>query len=63
MFSFFFFEELQNYVIAKTLSFVPPPFFFNLCGGASGTAATIGLLYQPRMIGEGDCKLVHHYLS
>jgi hypothetical protein len=30
-------------------------FFFNLCGGTFGTAATLGLLYQPRMIGEGDC--------
>jgi hypothetical protein len=29
--------------------------FFNLCGGTLGTAATSGLLYQPRMIGEGDC--------
>jgi hypothetical protein len=32
-----------------------PFFFFNLCGGTLGTAATTGLLYQPRMIGEGDC--------
>jgi hypothetical protein len=30
-------------------------FFFNLCGGTLGTAATTGLLYQPRLIGEGDC--------
>jgi hypothetical protein len=29
--------------------------FFNLNGGTLGTAATTGLLYQPRMIGEGDC--------
>jgi hypothetical protein len=29
--------------------------FFNLCGGTLGAAATTGLLYQPRMIGEGDC--------
>jgi hypothetical protein len=29
-------------------------FFFNLCGGTLGTAATTGLLYQPRMIGDGD---------
>jgi hypothetical protein len=28
---------------------------FNLCGGTLGTAATTGLLYQPRMIGDGDC--------
>jgi hypothetical protein len=30
-------------------------FFFNLCGGTLGTAATTGLLHQPRMIGDGDC--------
>jgi hypothetical protein len=29
-------------------------FFFNLCGGTFGTADTTGLLYQPRMIGDGD---------
>jgi hypothetical protein len=28
---------------------------FNLCGGTLGTAATTGLLYQPQMIGDGDC--------
>jgi hypothetical protein len=31
-------------------------FFFNLCGGTLGTAATTGLLYQPLMIGDGDCE-------
>jgi hypothetical protein len=31
-----------------------PYFFFNLCGGTLGTAATTGLLYQPRMVGDGD---------
>jgi hypothetical protein len=30
-------------------------FFFNLCGGTLGTAVTTSLLYQPRMIGDGDC--------
>jgi hypothetical protein len=30
-------------------------FFFYLCGGTLGTAATTGLLYQPRMIDNGDC--------
>jgi hypothetical protein len=30
-------------------------FFFNLFGGTLGTAATTGLLYQPWMIGDGDC--------
>jgi hypothetical protein len=29
--------------------------FFYLCDGTLGTAATTGLLYQPWMIGEGDC--------
>jgi hypothetical protein len=29
-------------------------FFFNLRGGTLGTATTTGLLYQPRMMGEGD---------
>jgi hypothetical protein len=30
-------------------------FFFNSRRGTLGTAATTGLVYQPRMIGEGDC--------
>jgi hypothetical protein len=30
-------------------------FFFNLCQETLGTAATTDLLYQPRMIGDGDC--------
>jgi hypothetical protein len=30
-------------------------FFLKLLGGTLGTAATTGLLYQPRMIGDGDC--------
>jgi hypothetical protein len=29
-------------------------FFFNLCGGTFGSAATTGLLYQSWMIGDGD---------
>jgi hypothetical protein len=29
--------------------------FFNLCGGTLGPAAITGLLYQRRMIGDGDC--------
>jgi hypothetical protein len=35
-------------------------FFLNLFGGTFGTVAATGLLYQPRMIGNGDCgeKLV-----
>jgi hypothetical protein len=31
-------------------------FFFNLCGGTFGTAATTGVLYQPRIKGDGDCR-------
>jgi hypothetical protein len=31
-------------------------FFFNLCGGTLGTAVTIGLLYEPQMIGDGDVE-------
>jgi hypothetical protein len=30
-------------------------FFFNLCGGTLDTATTTGLLYLPRMTGDGDC--------
>jgi hypothetical protein len=30
-------------------------FFLNLCCGTLGTAATTGLLYQPRITGDGDC--------
>jgi hypothetical protein len=29
--------------------------FFYKWGGTLGTAYTTGLLYQPRMIGDGDC--------
>jgi hypothetical protein len=29
--------------------------FFNLWGGTLGTAATTGLLFQPQVIGDGDC--------
>jgi hypothetical protein len=42
--------ELPAYTILKGLQF-----FLNLCCGTVGTAATTGLLYQPRMIGDGDC--------
>jgi hypothetical protein len=33
-------------------------FFFNLCDGTLGTAATTVLLYQPKMIGDGDCGYI-----
>jgi hypothetical protein len=40
-------------------SFILPylfsPLFLILWGGTLGIAATTGLLYQPRIIGEGDC--------
>jgi hypothetical protein len=32
--------------------------FFNLCGGTLGNSAISGLLYQPRMIGEGNCEKI-----
>jgi hypothetical protein len=40
-------------------------FLFNLCGETLGTAATTGLMYQPRMIGDGDYgeKLVEWRLA
>jgi hypothetical protein len=37
------------------LSFFLSCFLFNLCGGTWDTAATTGLLYQPRMMDDGDC--------
>jgi hypothetical protein len=40
----------QNYSMERIFIF-----FFNLCGGTLGTEATTGLLYQPRIIGAGDC--------
>jgi hypothetical protein len=30
-------------------------FYYYYWGGTFGTAVTIGLLYQPRMISDGDC--------
>jgi hypothetical protein len=41
----------MHLIVQETLYF----FLFNLCGGTLGTAATTGLLYQPRMIGVGGC--------
>jgi hypothetical protein len=53
---------MQNVTFRRSayfLLFVPKLhaclFFFYLCAGTLGTAATTGLLYQPRMIGDGDC--------
>jgi hypothetical protein len=40
---------------SRTAQFQELDFFFNLCGGTLGAAATTGLLCQPRMIGDGDC--------
>jgi hypothetical protein len=39
----------------RRILLVPCFFFLTLCGGILGTAATTGLLYQPRKIGDGDC--------
>jgi hypothetical protein len=53
--------QLRGYMARLTLfcsgsdDIAPHPFFLNLWGGTLGTAATTGLLYQPRMIGDGDC--------
>jgi hypothetical protein len=44
-------EMLRKLIVFNSELF----FFFNLCGGTLGTAATTGLLYYPRMIGDGDC--------
>jgi hypothetical protein len=45
-------KQAKNVDVRKTRSIF---FFFNLCGETLGTAATTGLLYHPRMIGDGDC--------
>jgi hypothetical protein len=37
------------------LKFLGLKLFFYQWGGIFGTAATTGLLYQPQMIGDGDC--------
>jgi hypothetical protein len=45
IYRFFYIDKFSSFVAS----------FFKLCGGTLGTAATTGLLYQPRMIGYGDC--------
>jgi hypothetical protein len=50
--------KLKNPVASPGIepaTFLLVVFFFYLSGGTLGTAATTGLLYQPRMIGDGDC--------
>jgi hypothetical protein len=47
-------SRITNYSIL-ILSLMSIIFFLKLCGATLGTAATSGLLYQPRMIGDGDC--------
>jgi hypothetical protein len=42
-------QSERKSVVSRRLS-VMNDFFFNLCGGTSGTAATSGLLSQPRVI-------------
>jgi hypothetical protein len=44
-------QSAPEYMIVAVFNFL-----FNLCGGTLGTAATTGLLYQPRMIGDGDFR-------
>jgi hypothetical protein len=39
----------------KLSTYLTAVLFFYWWGGTLGTAATAGLLYQPRMIGDGDC--------
>jgi hypothetical protein len=51
------FEKLSIFSLQQMFTKPHPTttFFFNLYGGTLGTAATTGLLYQPRMIGDGVC--------
>jgi hypothetical protein len=44
-----------SYLVTAELNYSVLIFFLNLCGGTLDTAATTGLLYQPRMIGEDNC--------
>jgi hypothetical protein len=43
----------NNYINKNIIEFFK--YILNFCGGTLGTAATTGLLYQPRVIGDGDC--------
>jgi hypothetical protein len=61
-YNFHFFSHLYTHLDVFTQNsfgsiskILPTVFVFNLCGGSMGTAATTSLLYQPRMIGDGDC--------
>jgi hypothetical protein len=48
-------DEIRTWcLLNKNLQ--PDQFFFNLCGGILGTAATTGLFYQSRMICDIDCE-------
>jgi hypothetical protein len=48
-------RDLKKYIYSTYSPLSLIFLFLNLCGGTLGTAATAGLLYQPRMIGDGDC--------
>jgi hypothetical protein len=48
-------KNLSGRLNAQLLLFPEISTFFYLCGGTLGTAATTGLLYQPQVIGDGDC--------
>jgi hypothetical protein len=43
-------REVTVDVTTPDLVLLASKMFFHLCGGTLGTAATTGLLYQPRMI-------------
>jgi hypothetical protein len=45
----------QLHFVHRKSHMIEEIFFFNLCGGILGTAATTGLLHQPRILGDGDC--------
>jgi hypothetical protein len=47
--------KYRLYLVPSLPSTRQKNFLLNLCGGTLGTATTTGLLYQPRMIGDGDC--------
>jgi hypothetical protein len=48
-------QNLKNPFLCVIFYFFALTFFLICAVGRLGTAATTGLLYQHRMIGEGDC--------
>jgi hypothetical protein len=51
----FFTDFIYNYLKQLSVFLSSGVLNFNLCGGTLSTAATTALLYQPRMVGDGDC--------